>query len=97
MGGSSVCLVGVARGGRGSAGMAEGHGPGRCRCCAADGGERGAAWGLHLRIDRGRLQCLNERREGSGARVFRAWEERGDREQVRYRGPWALPVRPGPS
>ncbi|OXB77767.1 UNVERIFIED_CONTAM: hypothetical protein H355_000522 [Colinus virginianus] len=61
--------------------MAEGHGPGRCRCCGADGGERGAAWGLHLRIDRGRLQCLNERREGSGARVFRAWEERGDREQ----------------
>ncbi|XP_031450576.1 PITH domain-containing protein 1 [Phasianus colchicus] len=61
--------------------MAEGHGPGRCRCCGTDGGERGAAWGLHLRIDRGRLQCLNERREGSGARVFRAWEERGDREQ----------------
>ncbi|XP_072211553.1 PITH domain-containing protein 1 [Excalfactoria chinensis] len=63
--------------------MAEGrgHGPGRCGCCGADGGERGAAWGLHLRIDRGRLQCLNERREGSGARVFRAWEERGDREQ----------------
>lgn len=27
------------------------------------------------------MQCLNERREGSGARVFRAWEERGDREQ----------------
>ncbi|KAM6045314.1 PITH domain-containing protein 1 isoform 2-T2 [Chlamydotis macqueenii] len=59
------------------------HGGGRCRCCgeAAAGGERGAAWGLHLRIDRQRLQCLNERREGSGALVFRAWEERGDRAQ----------------
>ncbi|KAK1188578.1 PITH1 protein, partial [Pygoscelis papua] len=32
-------------------------------------------------IDRQRLQCLNERREGSGALVFRAWEERGDRAQ----------------
>ncbi|NWS52727.1 PITH1 protein, partial [Chunga burmeisteri] len=60
------------------------HGHGRCRCCcgeAAGGGERGAAWGLYLRIDRQRLQCLNERREGSGALVFRAWEERGDRAQ----------------
>ncbi|KFV75096.1 PITH domain-containing protein 1, partial [Dryobates pubescens] len=28
-----------------------------------------------------RLQCLNERREGSGALVFRAWEERKDRTQ----------------
>ncbi|KYO25786.1 PITH domain-containing protein 1 [Alligator mississippiensis] len=27
------------------------------------------------------LLCLNERREGSGASVFRAWEERGDRSQ----------------
>ncbi|NWH69211.1 PITH1 protein, partial [Geococcyx californianus] len=60
------------------------HGPGKCCCCcqeAAAGGERGAAWGLYLRIDRQRLQCLNERREGSGALVFRAWEERGDRAQ----------------
>ncbi|NXA03696.1 PITH1 protein, partial [Sapayoa aenigma] len=59
------------------------HGPGRCRCCGeeAAGAERGAAWGLYLRIDRQRLQCLNERREGSGALVFRAWEERGDRTQ----------------
>lgn len=63
------------------------HGHGRCCCCcgetaAAVGGDRGAAWGLYLRIDRQRLQCLNERREGSGALVFRAWEERGDRAQV---------------
>ncbi|NXJ51694.1 PITH1 protein, partial [Spizaetus tyrannus] len=65
------------------AGMAHGHG--RCCCCcgeaAAVGGDGGAAWGLYLRIDRQRLQCLNERREGSGAFVFRAWEERGDRAQ----------------
>lgn len=61
------------------------NGHGRCHCCgeeAAGSGERGAAWGLYLRIDRQRLQCLNERREGSGALVFRAWEERGDRAKV---------------
>ncbi|KAM8796198.1 PITH domain-containing protein 1 [Eudromia elegans] len=64
--------------------MAHGHGPGHgpCCCCgAAEGGGGGAAWGLYLRIDRQRLQCLNERREGSGALVFRAWEQRGDRAQ----------------
>ncbi|NXL77646.1 PITH1 protein, partial [Leptocoma aspasia] len=63
------------------AAMAHGHGPGRCRCCGEEAAERGAAWGLYLRIDRQRLQCLNERREGSGATVFRPWEERGDRSQ----------------
>ncbi|NWR24570.1 PITH1 protein, partial [Emberiza fucata] len=68
--------------------MAHGHGPGRCRCCGEEAAERGAAWGLYLRIDRQRLQCLNERREGSGATVFRPWEERGDRSQV---GPGAGP------
>ncbi|NXP20402.1 PITH1 protein, partial [Scytalopus superciliaris] len=57
------------------------HGGGRCRCCGAEAAERGAAWALYLRIDRQRLQCLNERREGSGALVFRAWEQRGDRAQ----------------
>ncbi|NWT73122.1 PITH1 protein, partial [Prunella himalayana] len=62
--------------------MAHGHGPGRCRCCGEEAAERGAAWALYLRIDRQRLQCLNERREGSGATVFRPWEERGDRSQV---------------
>ncbi|TRZ19051.1 hypothetical protein HGM15179_008080 [Zosterops borbonicus] len=61
--------------------MAHGHGPGRCRCCGEEAAERGAAWGLYLRIDRQRLQCLNERREGSGATVFRPWEERRDRSQ----------------
>lgn len=73
------------------------HGHGQCCCCcgeaaAALGGDReqGAAWGLYLRIDRQRLQCLNERREGSGALVFRAWEERGDRTQV---GPGRGPPR----
>ncbi|XP_044853937.1 PITH domain-containing protein 1 [Mauremys mutica] len=66
--------------------MAHGHGHGAGGgCCGAEREEpperRGLAWGLYLRIDRERLQCLNERREGSGARVFRAWEERGDRSQ----------------
>lgn len=76
-----ACLA-CALGGPGAA-MAHGHGPGRCRCCGEEAAERGAAWGLYLRIDRQRLQCLNERREGSGATVFRPWEERGDRSQVR--------------
>lgn len=82
------CRVGVSRrracalGSTGAA-MAHGHGPGRCRCCGEEAAERGAAWGLYLRIDRQRLQCLNERREGSGATVFRPWEERRDRSQVR--------------
>ncbi|XP_074832584.1 PITH domain-containing protein 1 isoform X2 [Carettochelys insculpta] len=61
-----------------------GHGGGGCRCGAEreePPERRGLAWGLYLRIDRERLQCLNERREGSGALVFRAWEDRGDRSQ----------------
>uniref|UniRef100_A0A8D0L1I2 PITH domain-containing protein 1 n=1 Tax=Sphenodon punctatus TaxID=8508 RepID=A0A8D0L1I2_SPHPU len=64
--------------------MAHGHSHGGC--CHEDEHEepperRGQAWGLYLRIDHERLQCLNERREGSGALVFRAWEERGNRDQ----------------
>uniref|UniRef100_A0A8C5T4B8 PITH domain containing 1 n=1 Tax=Malurus cyaneus samueli TaxID=2593467 RepID=A0A8C5T4B8_9PASS len=45
------------------------------------GGGARSGLGLYLRIDRQRLQCLNERREGSGATVFRPWEERGDRSR----------------
>ncbi|XP_066494847.1 PITH domain-containing protein 1 [Tiliqua scincoides] len=67
--------------------MSHGHSHGGGSCCHGDDQHeepperRGQAWGLYLRIDRLRLQCLNERREGSGALVFRAWEERGDRHK----------------
>lgn len=67
--------------------MSHGHSHGGGSCCHGDDPEepperRGQAWGLYLRIDRERLECLNERREGSGKLVFRAWEDRGDRQQV---------------
>uniref|UniRef100_A0A670JV29 PITH domain-containing protein n=1 Tax=Podarcis muralis TaxID=64176 RepID=A0A670JV29_PODMU len=39
------------------------------------------AQGLYLHIDHKRLECLNEQREGSGALVFHAWEDRGDRQK----------------
>ncbi|XP_048357169.1 PITH domain-containing protein 1 isoform X2 [Sphaerodactylus townsendi] len=66
--------------------MSHGHSHGGGSCCHGDDPEepperRGQAWGLYLRIDRERLECLNERREGSGKLVFRAWEDRGDRHQ----------------
>lgn len=68
--------------------MSHGHSHGGGSCCRGDDEHeepperRGQAWGLYLRIDRERLECLNERREGSGALVFRAWEDRSDRQQV---------------
>nr|XP_025868261.1 PITH domain-containing protein 1 [Vulpes vulpes] len=40
-----------------------------------------SAYGLYLRIDLERLQCLNESREGSGRGVFKPWEERTDRSK----------------
>ncbi|XP_068935350.1 PITH domain-containing protein 1 [Petaurus breviceps papuanus] len=59
------------------------HGGGGCCRCAAEHEEppeqRGLAYGLYLRIDLERLQCLNESREGSGRGVFKPWEERADR------------------
>lgn len=67
--------------------MSHGHSHGGGSCCHGDDQheeppeQRGQAWGLYLRIDHERLECLNERREGSGALVFRAWEDRGDRQQ----------------
>nr|XP_028594718.1 PITH domain-containing protein 1 isoform X2 [Podarcis muralis] len=66
--------------------MSHGHSHGGGSCCHSGDHEepperRGQAWGLYLRIDRERLECLNERREGSGALVFRAWEDRGDRQK----------------
>ena len=69
------------------------HGGGGCRCAAEreePPEQRGLAYGLYLRIDLERLQCLNESREGRGRGVFKPWEERTDRSKVG--GPGA----PGP-
>lgn len=68
--------------------MSHGHshgGGGGCRCAAEreePPEQRGLAYGLYLRIDLERLQCLNESREGSGRGVFKPWEERTDRSKV---------------
>lgn len=88
----------AATGLRGSAGggvaMSHGHshGGGGCQCAAEreePPEQRGLAYGLYLRIDLERLQCLNESREGSGRGVFKPWEERADRSKVGLRGPGA--------
>ncbi|KAM8976647.1 PITH domain-containing protein 1 [Pelodytes ibericus] len=62
--------------------MAHGHShDGGCSCGAegADAPERGLEYALFRRIDLDKLECLNEKSEGSGKSVFRAWEDRGDR------------------
>jgi hypothetical protein len=73
------------------------HGGGGCRCAAEreePPEQRGLAYGLYLRIDLERLQCLNESREGSGRGVFKPWEERTDRSKVGRPGQagWAGPA-----
>lgn len=68
------------------------HGGGGCQCAAEreePPEQRGLAYGLYLRIDLERLQCLNESREGSGRGVFKPWEERTDRSKVGLPGPGA--------
>lgn len=39
-------------------------------------------WNLYTKIDMYNLQCFNEKHDGSGKDVFRAWEERLDRSKV---------------
>ncbi|XP_067006924.2 PITH domain-containing protein GA19395 isoform X3 [Anabrus simplex] len=43
--------------------------------------EMGIQYSLYSKIDTGNLECLNERIEGSGRTVFKAWEERLDFEK----------------
>lgn len=55
----------------------------RCNCGSAhDTTELGVSYNLYAKIDKDRVQCLNELEEGSGAKVFKTWEERLDRSQV---------------
>jgi hypothetical protein len=39
-------------------------------------------WNLYTKIDLYNLQCYNEKHDGSGKDVFRAWDERLDRSKV---------------
>lgn len=39
-------------------------------------------WNLYTKIDKYNLQCYNEKHDGSGKEVFRAWDERLDRSKV---------------
>lgn len=55
----------------------------RCNCGSAhDTTELGISYNLYAKIDKDRVQCLNEHEEGSGAKVFKTWEERLDRSLV---------------
>lgn len=55
----------------------------RCNCGSAhDTTELGVSYNLYEKIDKDRVECLNEHEEGSGAKVFKTWEERLDRSQV---------------
>ena len=44
--------------------------------------EMGLQYSLYSKIDIGNLECLNEKVEGSGKSVFKAWENRLDFEKV---------------
>jgi hypothetical protein len=46
--------------------------------------EMGLQYSLYSKIDTGNLECLNEKIEGSGKDVFKAWEDRMNFEKVSY-------------
>ncbi|XP_061407282.1 PITH domain-containing protein 1 isoform X1 [Lethenteron reissneri] len=63
-------------------GHGHGHGGGHCEAEShEEDAERGVQYGLFLKIDRDRLECLNEQIDGSGKQVFRPWDERNDRSR----------------
>ena len=45
--------------------------------------EMGLEYSLYSKINLEDVECLNEKREGSGKDVFKAWENRLDFEKVR--------------
>ncbi|XP_011873277.1 PREDICTED: PITH domain-containing protein CG6153 isoform X1 [Vollenhovia emeryi] len=54
----------------------------RCNCGSLhDTAELGVSYNLYEKIDKDRVECLNEHEEGCGAGVFKTWEERLDRSQ----------------
>ena len=46
--------------------------------------ELGNLYTLFLKIDLGKVQCLNECKDGSGKSVFKSWDERLDTGKVSY-------------
>lgn len=55
----------------------------RCNCGSThDATELGVSYTLYEKIDKDRVECLNEIVEGSGAKVFKTWEERLDKTEV---------------
>jgi hypothetical protein len=46
--------------------------------------EMGLQYSLYSKIELANVECLNEKREGSGKDVFKAWEDRLDFEKVRF-------------
>jgi hypothetical protein len=46
--------------------------------------EMGVQYSLYSKIELASVECLNEKREGSGKDVFKAWEDRLDFEKVRF-------------
>lgn len=55
----------------------------QCNCGSAhDTTELGINYNLYEKIDKERVECLNEDEEGSGVKVFKTWEERLDKSEV---------------
>lgn len=55
----------------------------QCNCGNAhDTTELGVNYNLYEKIDKDRVQCLNEDEEGSGVKVFKTWENRLDKSEV---------------
>lgn len=55
----------------------------QCTCGSAhDTTELGVNYNLYEKIDKDRVQCLNEDEEGSGIKVFKTWENRLDKSEV---------------
>ncbi|GAB1868788.1 UPF0424 protein C1orf128-like protein [Camponotus japonicus] len=53
-----------------------------CNCGSThDTTELGVNYNLYEKIDKDRVQCLNEDEEGSGAKVFKTWENRLDKSE----------------
>lgn len=44
--------------------------------------ELGVVYSLYTRIDTNNVECLNESVEGAGKKVFKAWEDRLNRDEV---------------
>ena len=67
--------------GSGGCGGHGGHGHGQA---GLNGEEFGIQYSLYQRIDLQNVSCLNEEVENSGRDVFKPWEERKNRDKVRF-------------